>query len=84
MGSILAIKAFAVVIIGGLGSIPGAIIAGLTLGIAENVVPYLMQSLAAAFDIAMSFSAWKDTIAFVILIIILILKPTGLFGEKGE
>jgi len=84
MGSILAIKAFAVVIIGGLGSIPGAIIAGLTLGIAENVVPYLMQSLAAVFDIAMSFSAWKDTIAFVILIIILILKPTGLFGEKGE
>jgi len=46
MGSIPAIKAFAVVIIGGLGSIPGAIVAGLTLGIAENVVPLFMQSFA--------------------------------------
>ncbi len=84
MGAIPAIKAFAVVIIGGLGSIPGAIIAGMTLGIAENVVPYFMQALVAVFGYEMSFTGWKDTIAFLILIIVLILRPTGIFGERGE
>ena len=84
MGSIPAIKAFAVIIIGGLGSIPGAIVAGLTLGIAENIVPFLMQSLVAVFGLEMSFTAWKDTIAFFILIVVLIIRPTGIFGEKGE
>lgn len=84
MGAIPAIKAFAVVIIGGLGSIPGAIIAGLILGIGENVVPFFMQALVAVFGYEMSFTGWKDTIAFFILIIVLILRPTGIFGEKGE
>ncbi|HUV03157.1 MAG TPA: branched-chain amino acid ABC transporter permease [Desulfobacteria bacterium] len=84
MGGIPAIKAFAVIIIGGIGSIPGAIVAGLTLGIAENVVPVLLQSLVNLFGVSMSFTAWKDTIAFFILIIVLILRPTGIFGEKGE
>jgi branched-chain amino acid transport system permease protein len=84
MGTVPAIKAFAVIIIGGLGSIPGAIIAGLTLGIAENVAPLLMQSFVDLFGVRMSFTAWKDTIAFFILIIVLILRPTGIFGEKGE
>ncbi|WP_245249655.1 branched-chain amino acid ABC transporter permease [Methanolinea mesophila] len=72
MGSIPAIKAFAIVIIGGLGSIPGAIVGGLILGIAENF---------AIFTVG---GAWKDAIAFIILIIVLIVRPTGLFGEKGE
>jgi branched-chain amino acid transport system permease protein len=72
MGSIPAVKAFAIVIIGGLGSIPGAIIAGLILGMAEN------------FTIFTLGGAWKDAIAFVILIVVLIFKPTGLFGESGE
>jgi len=84
MGSIPAIKAFAVIIIGGLGSIPGAIIAGLTLGIAENIVPLGMQSFVNLIGVEMSFTAWKDTIAFIILIIILVIRPTGIFGEKGE
>ena len=84
MGSIPAIKAFAVIIIGGLGSIPGAIVAGLTLGIAENVVPLFMQSFAGLLGVSMSFTAWKDTIAFFILIIVLVIRPTGIFGEKGE
>lgn len=72
MGSIPAVKAFAIVIIGGLGSIPGAIIAGLILGIAEN------------FTIFTIGGAWKDAIAFLILIVVLIFRPTGLFGESGE
>jgi len=84
MGSIPAIKAFAVIIIGGLGSIPGAIVAGLTLGIVENVVPLLMNSLVGILGYEMSFTAWKDTIAFFILIIVLVIRPTGIFGEKGE
>lgn len=84
MGGIPAIKAFAVIIIGGLGSIPGAIVAGLTLGMAENVVPLLLQSFVELFGVTMSFTAWKDTIAFFILIIVLVIKPTGIFGEKGE
>jgi branched-chain amino acid transport system permease protein len=72
MGSVPAVKAFAIVIIGGLGSIPGAIIGGLILGIAEN------------FTILTIGGAWKDAVAFLILIIVLVIKPTGLFGEKGE
>lgn len=84
MGGIPAIKAFAVIIIGGLGSIPGAIIAGMTLGIAENIVPFLLQSFVGSLGVTMSFTAWKDTIAFFILIIVLVIRPTGIFGEKGE
>ncbi len=80
MGSIQAIKAFAVVIIGGLGSIPGAVAAGLLLGLAENVVPFLLKFV---FPDA-SFLAWKDSIAFFLLIAVLLVKPTGLFGERGE
>lgn len=72
MGSVPAVKAFAIVIIGGLGSIPGAIIGGLLLGIAENFTVFTIGG------------AWKDAIAFLILIIVLVLKPTGLFGEKAE
>ncbi|HTY14412.1 MAG TPA: branched-chain amino acid ABC transporter permease [Methanoregulaceae archaeon] len=72
MGSVPAVKAFAIVIIGGLGSIPGAIIAGLALGIAENF---------AVFTVG---GAWKDAVAFIILILVLIIRPTGLFGEAEE
>jgi branched-chain amino acid transport system permease protein len=72
MGSVPAVKAFAIVIIGGLGSIPGAIIGGLLLGIAENFTVFTIGG------------AWKDAVAFLILIIVLIVKPTGLFGEEAE
>jgi branched-chain amino acid transport system permease protein len=72
IGSIPAVKAFAIIIIGGLGSIPGAIVAGLILGLAENF---------AIFTIG---GAWKDAISFLILIAVLIFKPTGLFGESAE
>ena len=72
MGGIPAIKAFAIIILGGLGSIPGAIIGGLIYGIAENGAAFLLGG------------AWKDAISFVILIVVLVIKPTGLFGESGE
>lgn len=64
-------KAFAVVILGGMGSIPGAVLGGLLLGISET--------LTAGFIL----SAFKDLIAFIILIIVLLIKPSGLFGRKG-
>lgn len=72
MGSIPAVKAFAIIILGGLGSIPGAIIGGLIYGIAENGAAYYLGGV------------WKDAISFIILIVVLVVKPTGLFGESGE
>jgi len=72
MGSIPAIKAFAIIILGGLGSIPGAIVGGLLYGIAENGAAYFLGGV------------WKDAISFVILIVVLVIRPTGLFGESGE
>ncbi len=72
MGSIPAVKAFAIIILGGLGSIPGAIVGGLLMGLAENGAAYFLGGI------------WKDAISFVILIIVLIIRPTGLFGEKGD
>jgi branched-chain amino acid transport system permease protein len=72
IGSLPAIKAFAIIILGGLGSIPGAIVGGLLYGIAENGAAYFLGGI------------WKDSISFLILIVVLIIKPTGLFGESGE
>lgn len=70
MGSIPAVKAFAIIILGGLGSIPGAIIGGLLMGIAENGAAFYLGGI------------WKDAVSFIILIVVLIVRPTGLFGEK--
>ena len=72
MGALPTIKGFAIIIIGGLGSIPGAIIGGLLYGIAENLAVYLLGGI------------WQDAIAFTLLIIVLVIRPTGLFGQKGE
>ena len=71
MGWIYGLKAFTAAILGGIGNIPGAMLGGLLLGVIE--------SLAAAY-IAM---AWKDAIAFVVLILILIIRPTGILGERA-
>ena len=72
IGALPTIKAFAIIIIGGLGSIPGAVIGGLLYGIAENTATYFLGGI------------WQDAIAFALLIIVLVIRPTGLFGEKGE
>jgi branched-chain amino acid transport system permease protein len=71
-GALPTIKAFAIIIIGGLGSIPGAVIGGLLYGIAEKTTGYVLSG------------TWEDAIAFALLIAVLIIRPTGLFGEKGE
>jgi len=72
IGALPTIKAFAIIILGGLGSIPGAVIGGLLYGIAENAAGYL------------SNGTWQDAVAFALLIVVLVIRPTGLFGEKGE
>lgn len=71
-GALPTIIAFAIIILGGLGSIPGAVIGGLLYGIAENTAVYLLGG------------TWQDAIAFALLIVVLVIKPTGIFGEKGE
>jgi branched-chain amino acid transport system permease protein len=72
IGALPTIKAFAIIIIGGLGSIPGAVVGGLLYGIAEETAVYLLGA------------TWRDAVAFALLIIVLVIRPTGLFGEKGE
>lgn len=71
-GELPTIKAFAIIILGGLGSIPGAIVGGLLYGIAEQLATLFLGGI------------WADAIAFALLIVVLIIRPTGLFGEKGE
>ena len=70
MGNI-SVKGFAAGVLGGFGSVPGGILGGLFLGIAE--------SLAGSYI----STAFKDVIAFLVLIAVLILRPTGIFGERG-
>jgi branched-chain amino acid transport system permease protein len=70
MGWIYGMKAFTAAIIGGIGNIPGAMVGGLLLGVVE--------ALGAGYVSV----AWKDAIAFLVLILILIVRPTGLLGER--
>ncbi len=70
MGLLYGMKAFTAAILGGIGNIPGAMVGGLLLGVVE--------SLGAAYVSL----AWKDAIAFLVLILILIVRPTGLLGER--
>ncbi len=69
IGMMYGLKAFVAAVLGGIGSIPGAVVGGIVLGIAEVVC------------IAFLSSSYKDAIAFGILILILIIKPTGIFGK---
>ena len=70
MGFMLGLKAFSASVLGGIGSLTGAVVGGLLVGVIENV---------AALYIG---SQYRDSIAFIILIIVLIFRPTGLFGKK--
>lgn len=70
MGLTLGFKGLAVLILGGVGSIPGAMVCGLILGMSE------------VLTVAYIDSSWRDAIAFGIMIIILLFRPQGLFGKK--
>ena len=69
MGIMPGLKAFVAAVLGGIGNVPGAVVGGLTIGIIE------------AFVGGSSFSNYRDAIAFVILIAILLFRPSGLFGK---
>ena len=70
MGSSIALKAFAASIIGGFGDVTGAIVGGLALGVVET------------FGAAYISVPYKDAFAFILLVLFLLFRPQGLFGEK--
>lgn len=72
MGSMLGLKAFVAAVLGGIGSLPGAMIGGLLIGLVE------------ALTAAVGLSAWKDGVVFAILILVLLVKPTGIMGHRVQ
>lgn len=78
MGFLPGIKAFTAAVLGGIGNLPGAALGGLLLGVIESIGPSLFfdgYGIRAAHQL-------KDVIAFTILVLILIFRPTGLLGER--
>lgn len=72
MGVIPGVKAFIAAVLGGIGIIPGAMVGGMLLGVVESMVS------------ALGYSLWRDAAAFVILILILIFRPSGIFGKNAR
>lgn len=70
MGSAIELKGLAVIIVGGMGSLPGALVGGLLLGLAE------------VFAVQYVGSSWRDLVAFGLLFLILLVRPQGLFGAR--
>ncbi|KRB76510.1 inner-membrane translocator [Nocardioides sp. Root190] len=70
VGFLLGVKAFTAAVLGGIGNLRGALLGGLVLGVAEN------------WGQAILGSEWRDVIAFVLLVLILLVRPTGLLGES--
>jgi len=70
MGFIPGVKAFTAAVLGGIGNIRGAVLGGLVLGVVENLGVSCVES------------AWRDVIAFGILVLVLLFRPTGLLGER--
>ena len=69
MGIMLGTKAFVAAVLGGIGSIPGAVVGGLVVGFVEVAVA------------ALGLSVWQDAVVFLLLIVVLVVKPTGLLGH---
>jgi branched-subunit amino acid ABC-type transport system permease component len=72
MGFIITVKAFAAVVLGGLGNVWGAVVGAFLIGIVENTGVWFIPPV------------WKDSIAYGILILVLFLRPSGIFGKKEE
>jgi branched-chain amino acid transport system permease protein len=69
-GFVLGVKAFTAAVLGGIGNLRGALLGGLVLGVAEN------------WGSALFGAQWRDVVAFVLLVVILLFRPTGLLGES--
>lgn len=84
MGSMYGLKAFVAAVLGGIGSIPGAMVGGFIFGILEifgtAMTPYIVK-FSEMIGVEFFTPNFKDAIAFGILIFILIIKPTGIFGK---
>jgi branched-chain amino acid transport system permease protein len=70
VGFLLGVKAFTAAVLGGIGNLRGALVGGLVLGVAEN------------WGQALFGSEWRDVVAFVLLVVILLFRPTGILGES--
>jgi branched-chain amino acid transport system permease protein len=70
MGAQIELKGLAVIVLGGMGSITGAVIGGFVIGMVETLA------------IALGLSGWSDAISYGVMFVILILRPTGLFGKR--
>jgi branched-chain amino acid transport system permease protein len=70
VGFLLGIKSFTAAVLGGIGNLKGALLGGMLLGLVEN------------YSSAMFGSQWKDVVAFVVLLVVLMFRPTGLLGES--
>ena len=83
-GAMPGLKAFVAAVFGGIGSIPGAVVGAFIIGISESLIKGLDTILITRGLIAeqVDFSTFSDAVTFVLLIVILVFKPTGLFGEK--
>ncbi len=83
-GSMPGLKAFVAAVFGGIGSVPGAVVGAFIIGICESLIKGLDTILTAAGVIRapLELSTFSDAFTFALLIVILIFKPTGLFGEK--
>ncbi|WP_320169486.1 branched-chain amino acid ABC transporter permease [Maridesulfovibrio sp.] len=66
------VKSFVIVVLGGLGSIPGAIIGGIIIGLIESIGPMFMTS------------TWTEAIVYMLFLLVLFVKPSGLFGQKYD
>ena len=71
VGAMPGLKAFVAAVFGGIGSIPGAVVGAFLIGLSETVIK------------SSNWSVFSDAFTFALLIIILVVKPTGLFGEKS-
>ena len=66
----IGLKAFPAAVVGGFGSLPGAIVGGLVIGLVESLAGFYLPE------------GFKDTAAYIVVLLMLVIKPTGLFGEK--
>ncbi len=79
MGFLAGMKAFTAAVLGGIGNIRGAMLGGIVLGVSESLIPALLS--APPFSVPEIFD-YKDAVAFLILIAVLIIRPSGLLGEE--
>ena len=78
MGFVLGLKAFTAAVLGGIGNLPGAMVGGLLLGLIESLGAGYVGDLTGGF----LGSHYQDVFAFLVLIMVLVFRPTGLLGER--